>query len=86
MFKNRKALEKKVVITVIFFFAMVSVFTTFGIIGVLLQETILFFQQVSIVEFLTGTRWTPLFASKKFGVLPLVNGTILVASGAMFVA
>jgi phosphate transport system permease protein len=71
---------------VIFFFALISVFTTFGIIGVLLQETILFFQQVSIVEFLTGTRWTPLFASKQFGVLPLVNGTILVASGAMVVA
>lgn len=86
MFKNRKVLEKKVVIGVIFFFAMISVFTTFGIIGVLLQETILFFQQVSIVEFLTGTRWTPLFASKKFGVLPLVNGTVLVASGAMVVA
>jgi len=83
---KRKVLEKKIVIAVIFFFALISVFTTFGIIGVLLQETILFFQQVSIVEFLTGTRWTPLFATKKFGVLPLVNGTVLVASGAMFVA
>jgi phosphate transport system permease protein len=83
---KRKVLEKKIVIAIIFFFALISVFTTFGIIGVLLQETILFFEQVSIVEFLTGTRWTPLFASKKFGVLPLVNGTVLVASGAMFVA
>ncbi len=86
MFKNRKNLEKKIVISVIFFFALISVFTTFGIIGVLLQETILFFRQVSIVEFLTGTRWTPLFATKKFGVLPLVNGTVLVAGGAMFVS
>lgn len=86
MMNKRKVLEKKIVIAVVFFFAFISVFTTFGIIGVLFQETILFFQQVSIVEFLTGTRWTPLFATKKFGVLPLVNGTILVASGAMFVA
>lgn len=83
---KRKVFEKKIVVAVIFFFAFISVLTTFGIIGVLFQETILFFQQVSIVEFLTGTRWTPLFASKKFGVLPLVNGTILVAGGAMFVA
>jgi phosphate transport system permease protein len=83
---KRKVLEKKIVIMVIFFFALISVFTTFGIIGVLLEETILFFQQVSMVEFLTGTRWTPLFASKQFGVLPLVNGTILVASGAMVIA
>ncbi len=86
MVRNRKHLEKKIVIAVIFFFALVSVFTTFGIIAVLLQETILFFQKVSIVEFLTGTRWTPLFATKKFGVLPLVNGTVLVAGGAMFIA
>ncbi len=84
--QNRKILEKKIVIAIIFIFALVSVFTTFGIIAVLFQETFLFFQQVSIVEFLTGTKWTPLFASKKFGVLPLVNGTLLVASGAMFVA
>ncbi len=83
---NLKILEKKIVIAIIFIFALVSVFTTFGIIAVLFQETFLFFQQVSIVEFLTGTKWTPLFASKKFGVLPLVNGTVLVASGAMFIA
>lgn len=86
MFNKPKVLEKKIVVVVIFFFAFISVLTTFGIIGVLFQETILFFQQVSIIEFLTGTRWTPLFASKKFGVLPLVNGTILVAGGAMIVA
>mgnify|MGYP005843651583 FL=1 len=86
MFNKPKVLEKKIVVAVIFFFAFISVLTTFGIIGVLFQETILFFQQVSIIEFLTGTRWTPLFASKKFGVLPLVNGTILVAGGAMIVA
>lgn len=69
-----------------FICAIVSILTTFGIIAVLLQETILFFERVSIVEFLTGTRWTPLFASKQFGVLPLVNGTILVAAGAMVFA
>jgi phosphate transport system permease protein len=62
------------------------VVTTFGIIGVLLEETVLFFRQVSILEFLTGTRWTPLFADKSFGVLPLVNGTLLVAAGAMVIA
>lgn len=71
---------------VLLLFSIVSVFTTLGIIAVLLQETILFFQEVSIVEFFTETRWTPLFASKKFGVLPLVNGTLLVAAGAMFIA
>lgn len=72
----------------IFFFlcAILSIITTIGIILVLLQEAFLFFQEVSIIEFLTDTRWTPLFASKRFGVLPLVNGTLLVAFGAMVIA
>jgi phosphate transport system permease protein len=41
---------------------------------------------VSIVEFLTGTEWTPLFADPHFGVLPLVAGTLLVSAIAMAVA
>lgn len=66
--------------------ALVSIFTTLGIIWVLIQETFLFFREVSFSEFFLDTRWTPLFASKRFGVWPLVNGTILVAAGAMVIA
>lgn len=78
--------ERVLVRTLTFVFAFVSVGTTAGIIYELLKETVLFFQEVSIIEFFTDTRWTPLFASKRFGVLPLVNGTLLVAAGAMLVA
>lgn len=78
--------REQIIHVILMLFATVSIFTTFGIITVLFQETILFFQEVSIFEFFTETRWTPLFASKKFGVLPLVNGTILVAAGAMAIA
>ncbi len=78
--------ERKIIRGLTFFFALVSVGTTAGIIYELLKETVLFFQEVSILEFFTDTRWTPLFASKRFGVLPLVNGTLLVAAGAMLVA
>ena len=63
-----------------------SIFTTVGIVSVLIFEAALFFQEVSIFEFLTGTRWTPLFASKHFGILPLVTGTLLTSVGAMLVA
>jgi phosphate transport system permease protein len=66
--------------------ALVSVLTTVGIVSVLLFEAVLFFQEVSIWEFLTGTRWTPLFASKHFGILPLVTATIITSGGAMLVA
>jgi phosphate transport system permease protein len=78
--------DKKIVRALTFVFALLSVGTTAGIIYELLNETILFFREVSIIEFFTDTRWTPLFASKRFGVLPLVNGTLLVAAGAMLVA
>jgi phosphate transport system permease protein len=66
--------------------ATVSVFTTAGIIVVLAMETVGFLSEVSIVEFLTGTEWTPLFANRQFGVLPLVAGTVLVSTIAMVVA
>lgn len=66
--------------------AAASVFITAGIIFVLLFETIAFLREVSILEFVTGTEWTPLFSEKRFGVLPLVAGTVLVSFIAMIVA
>ena len=70
----------------LFLCAALSVLTTAGIITVLAFETYEFLREVSIVEFLTGTEWTPLFANQHFGVLPLVVGTMLVSSIAMVVA
>ncbi len=63
-----------------------SIFTTLGIIGVLIFETIGFFREVGIVAFLGDTQWTPLFADKHFGVWPLLAGTLLVSAIAMTVA
>ncbi|MGE3273835.1 MAG: phosphate ABC transporter permease subunit PstC [Vicinamibacterales bacterium] len=70
----------------LFLCAALSVATTLGIVAVLSVETVQFLREVSIVEFLTGTEWTPLFASQQFGVLPLVLGTLLVSAIAMAVA
>ena len=70
----------------LFLCAALSVLTTAGIILVLAVETFEFLREVSIVEFLTGTEWTPLFANQRFGVLPLVVGTLLVSAIAMLVA
>ena len=55
--------------------ALISLLTTFGIVYALLEETIVFFGDVGVGEFLFGTKWTPLFQSASFGVLPLVAGT-----------
>jgi phosphate transport system permease protein len=70
----------------LFLCALLSIGTTIGIIVVLTLETFQFLRQVPIVEFLTGTEWTPLFAVPRFGVLPLVTGTMLVSLIAMLVA
>ncbi len=66
--------------------ALVSVATTFGVIMVLARETIGFFSEVSPLEFLFGTKWTPLLEPRHFGVLPLVGGTLLIVVGSAFVA
>ena len=74
-------------IAVLFFLStFLSVLITIGIVAVLLFEAITFFADVSVFEFLSGTRWTPLFSSKQFGVLALVAGTTLTAVMAMVVA
>jgi phosphate transport system permease protein len=70
----------------LFLSAILSIFTTLAILGVLVFEAFDFFQQVSIVEFFTGTKWTPLFQPQSFGILPLVWGTILVTIIALAVA
>ena len=62
--------------------AAVTVFTTFGIIGVLLSDSIPFFREVSLVRFLTERQWAPLFEPPFYGVMSLVCGTFLVAAGA----
>jgi phosphate transport system permease protein len=71
---------------VLFVCAALSVLTTAGIIIVLAVETAGFLREVPVLDFLFGTEWTPLFANKQFGVLPLVAGTMLVSMIAMVVA
>lgn len=66
--------------------AGISVLTTVGIVLVLIVEASQFFREVSVVEFLFGTRWAPLFQPQHFGILPLFCGTLLVTLGAAIVA
>ncbi len=68
------------------FCALISVLTTLGIAAVLILESLNFFAEVSIVEFLTETRWTPQFLEKHFGIWPLLSGTLLVTVIAALVA
>lgn len=56
---------------------LITVLTTVGIIWVLVSESWTFFAQVPLSDFLFDTEWTPLFAQKHYGILPLLSGTIL---------
>ena len=79
-------LKEKVIETGLAIAAVVTILTTIGIIWVLLSQTIEFFSDVSLIDFLTDTQWTPLFADKHFGILPLVAGTFLTTFIAISVA
>jgi len=65
---------------------LISLLTTTGIVLSLLQETIVFFGDVGVGDYLTGTDWSPLFEPASFGVLPLVLGTFTISAVAMVVA
>lgn len=66
--------------------ALVSVAATLAIVLSLLQPTLEFFGDVSVVDFFTDTVWSPLFDNPSFGVWPLVTGTLLVMGIAVLVA
>jgi phosphate transport system permease protein len=77
---------ERIIIGALFCCAVLSVIVTVGIVIALLSPTIEFFREVSIREFLTGTKWSPLFANPKFGVLPLVVATLVITVCALAVA
>jgi phosphate transport system permease protein len=82
----RRRLGEDVVKVVLAVCALVSVATTVGIVVALFVPAFEFFQEVSIVDFLTGTNWAPLFEPPSFGVLQLVSGTVNVTLIASAVA
>ena len=84
--RNSRARELRERIVKVFLTACayLSIFTTVGIVVVLFEESVRFFLDVSILEFLTSTRWVP--NQGDFGVLPLVYGTLMATIIAIGVA
>jgi phosphate transport system permease protein len=81
MFSSDRLMPK-----VLLAFAAISVLTTAGIVIVLFEESLQFFAKVPFLEFITGTKWSPLFADPSYGVLPLLVGTFLITAIASVVA
>jgi phosphate transport system permease protein len=82
----RKRWGEEAIKGLLFLAALVSVLTTTGIVLSLVEETVSFFGEVGLGDFLFGTEWAPLFSEPNFGVLPLVTGTLLITAVALAVA
>ena len=78
--------KERIIETLLFLAALSSVAITVGIVGTLIFESASFFAYVPIKDFLTDTLWTPLFANPRFGILPLVAGTLVTTAVALIVA
>lgn len=76
---KRRVITGKIAEIVFFLCAVISIITTVGIVVSLLSQSLYFFFEVTLWEFLTGTRWAPILKPQSFGVLPLVTGTLLVS-------
>lgn len=77
---------ERAVEALLFLAAVASVFTTIGIVLSLVDGTRAFLTEIPLVDFLTGTEWTPLFANGSYGILPILNATLLVTGIAILVA
>ncbi len=84
--KLTRKIKEGAIETILFLSALSSVFITISIVVVLSYESFGFFKGVPLVEFLTGREWTPLFAEPRFGILPLISGTLLTTFIALIVA
>ncbi len=84
--RRRQRVFEGVIHALLLFCGLISVFITVGIVCVLFYESAQFFRSVPFIDFFTDTQWTPLFAEKHFGILPLVSGTFLTSAIAIGVA
>ena len=78
---NSKKWREEIIKFSLFLCATLSVLTTFAIVWVLISEARIFFQHVPVLDFLFGTKWTPLLEPRSFGVVPLVCGTLIIVFG-----
>lgn len=85
-FDGMRKIKELIIERSLFSSALITIAVTIGIILVLAAETFRFFSEVSILDFVTDTQWTPLFTEKHFGILPLLSGTLLTSFIAILVA
>ncbi len=85
-YSMRRRVREKCIEAMLFASAVLSVAIMLAIVVMLVKESIVFFQHVSIWDFLTDTEWTPLFDNAHYGILPLISGTVVSSLIALLVA
>jgi phosphate transport system permease protein len=84
--RRARVVRERIIELILFLAALVSVFTTVGIVYILVKESVVFFQAVPIGKFLTDTQWTPLFDDAHFGIIVLLSGTLTSSAVALTIA
>jgi phosphate transport system permease protein len=84
--RRARVVRERIIELILFLAALVSVFTTVGIVYILVKESVVFFQAVPIGRFLTDTQWTPLFDDAHFGIIVLLSGTLTSSAVALAIA
>jgi phosphate transport system permease protein len=82
----RRRWSEDVIKALLILAALISILTTTGIVISLARETIVFFGDVGVTDFLFGSEWSPIIKPQSFGVLPLVSGTMLITAVCLVVA
>ena len=85
-YRRSRIWREKLIELALFFAALVSVFTTVGIVYVLVKESVVFFSHVPLTDFLGDTQWTPLFDDAHFGIVVLLSGTLTSSAVALAIA
>jgi len=84
--RRRRRWAERVIESILFLAALLSVFTTLAIVYVLVSESVTFFRHVPVWDFLTDTQWTPLFDDAHFGIVVLLSGTLTSSFVALAIA
>ena len=84
-FRLKFNFKEKTIVLLLFLAASLAIFFSAAILYTLIDGAIPFFEKISIIDFLTGTKWLPTGSVQAFGVLPLVANTLIIAGGALLI-
>jgi len=81
-----RRVSESVIESLLLLAALSAVAITIAIVAILLYESSAFFAHVPLWTFLTDTQWTPLFENPRYGIMPLLAGTLTTSIVALLFA